>query len=89
MCNRAEFFLNDVGIKRPKTIYNNLALVSVIWHHVIKHIQNLVFVLANLEKEGRTIAEAKSQLCCSGIKIIVYICDSKRKQSDISMVMKS
>lgn len=55
---------------------------------MIEHIQNLDIVLADLKKAGIIIAEAKSQFCCFGIKIPGYICDSERRHSDTSKVLK-
>lgn len=43
-------FLDNVGIKDPKTIYiNNEKLVLGIRSYIIKYIQNLDKVIANLE----------------------------------------
>lgn len=86
--NWAEFFLDNIDIKRPKTTYNNQKLVSKIWRYMIKHIQNLDAVLANLERASITIARVKSQFYYSGIKIIGYICDSEGRYLDTSKVLK-
>lgn len=59
--DRAEPFLADVGIKGPKTTYNNQELASGIRRYVVKHIQNLDSVLADLERASITIGGAKSQ----------------------------
>ena len=61
--DRASPFLDDVGVKGPKTTYNNEELAPGIRRYIIKHIQNLDKVFANLERAGITIAEAKSQFC--------------------------
>ena len=58
--DRAELFLDDVGIKGPKTTYNNEELAPGIWRYVVEHIENLDAVLADLERAGITIAGAKS-----------------------------
>lgn len=44
---------------------------------MIKHIQNLDKVLADLERVDIIITRAKSQFCYSNIKIVGYICNSK------------
>lgn len=57
--DRALPFLDDIGVKSPKTIYNNKKLASRIRRYVIEHIQNLNKVLADLEQAVVIIAEAK------------------------------
>ena len=86
--DRAEPFLDDVGIKGPKTTYNNEELAPGIRRYVVEHIQNLDAVLADLERAGITIAGAKSQFCCAGIKIVGFICDSDGRHPDTSKVLK-
>ena len=86
--DRAKPFLNDVGVKRPKTIYNNEELALGIRQYMIEHIQNLDKVLADLEQAGITIAEAKSELCQAGIKIVRYICNADGHHPDTSKVLK-
>ena len=88
MRDQAEPFLDDVGIKGPKTTYNNEELALKIRCYVVEHIQNLDAVLADLERAGITIAGTKSQFCYSGIKIVGYICDSKGQHPDRSKVLK-
>ena len=55
---------------------------------MVEHIQNLDSVLADLERAGVTIAEAKSQFCRAGIKIVGYINDANGRHSDTSKVLK-
>lgn len=47
--NRAKFFLDNVAIKEPKTIYNNKKVAPGIRQYFFEHIQNLDKVLADLE----------------------------------------
>ncbi len=86
--DRDESFLDDVGIKRPKTMYNNQELAPGIRRYLVEHIQSLDAVLADLERTGITIAGAKSQFCCSGIKIVGFICDSEGRHLNTSKVLK-
>ena len=86
--DRAKPFLDDVGIKGPKTTYNNEELAPGIRRYVVEHIQNLDKVLADLERAGVTIAGAKSQFCRAGIKIVRYICDADGRHPDTSKVLK-
>lgn len=53
---------------------------------MIEHIQNLDKVLADLKQVGVIIAEAKSQFCQAGIKIVGYICNADGRHLDTSKV---
>lgn len=75
-------------VKEPKTTYNNKEPVPGIRRYVVKHIQNLDKVLADLERAGVTIGGAKSQFCQASIKIVGYICDADGHHPDISNVLK-
>ena len=86
--DQAKPFLDDVGIKGPKTTYNNKELAPGIRRYVFEHIQNLDEVLADLERAGVTIAGAKSQFCRAGLKIVGYICDADGRHPDTSKVLK-
>ena len=48
--DQAKLFLDDVGIKKPKTKYINKQIVSEIRHYVFQHIQNMDKVLVDLRK---------------------------------------
>ena len=45
----AKPFLDDIGVKRLKTMYNNKELAFEIKQYVVEHIQNLDKVLTDLE----------------------------------------
>lgn len=42
--NQAKHFLDNVGIKKPKIMYNNEEFAPGIWHYVIGYIYNLDIV---------------------------------------------
>ena len=86
--DQAKLFLDNIGVKQPKTIYNNKKLAPRIKQYVIDHIQNLDKLLANLEQGKITIVRAKSQFGQAGIKIVEYICDANSCHPDISKVLK-
>ncbi len=86
--DRAKLFLDDVGVKGPKTTYNNEELASGIRRYVVEHIQNLDKVLADLDRAWITIAGAKSQFCRVGINIVGYICDADDRHPNTSKVVK-
>ncbi len=86
--DRAKPFLNDMGVKGPKTKYNNEELAPGIRCYILEHIQNLDKVLADLERVIVTIAEAKSQFCRADLKIVGYICDADGRHSDAFKFLK-
>lgn len=47
--DQAKPFLNNVGVKKPKTKYNNEELASKIRCYVFKNIQTLDMILVDLE----------------------------------------
>ena len=86
--DQAKPFLDDLGVKGPKTKYNNEEVAPEIRRYVLEHIQNLDKVLADLERARVTIAGGKSQFCRAGIKIVGYICDADGRHPDTSKVLK-
>lgn len=69
-------FIDDIGVKGPKTDYGGEEILPDIRRFVLEHIQWLDRVLADLEHAGCTISGAKSQFCMAGLKIVGYICDN-------------
>jgi hypothetical protein len=53
-------FMNDIGVKKPKTTYNNEKVIPEIRKYILKHIIWINEVLANLERVRYTISKAKS-----------------------------
>ena len=86
--DRAKQFLDDLGVKGPKTTYNNEEVAPGIRRYILEHIQNLDAVLADLERAGVTISGAKSQFCRAGIKIVGFICDANGRHPDTAKVLK-
>ena len=81
--DQAKPFLDDVRVKGPKTKYNNKEVAPGIRRYVLEH-----KVFADLERAGVTIAGAKSQFCCTGIKIVEFICDTDGHHPNTSKVLK-
>ena len=77
-----------MGVKRPKTKYNNEELAPGIRRYIFEKIKNLDKVLPDLEPVGFTIAEAKSQFCRADLKIVGYICDADGRHSDTFKFLK-
>ncbi len=84
--NRAKSFIDDVGVKEPKTKYTNKEVAPGIKRYVLEYIQNLNKVLGDLERVGVTIAGAKFQFCRTSIKIMGYNCDADGRYPNTSKV---
>ncbi len=63
-------FLDDIEVKKSKTIYDNAKITSEVHQFMLKHIKNLDFVLLNFELVDCIISNEKSQFCMSSIKIV-------------------
>ncbi len=53
-------FLNDIEVKRLKTIYNNAKITSEVHLFMLKYIKNLDFILLNFEFIDCIIFDEKS-----------------------------
>lgn len=81
-------FIDDVGIKRPKTTYNNEKTTSGIHRYNLKHIQWLDAMLADIEKSGCTISGNKSQFAIEGLNIVGFVCNGQERHPKSSKVLK-
>ena len=81
-------FLDDIGVKGPRTRYNEKEAVPGVRRFVLEHISWLDSVLVDLERAGCTISGEKSQFCMPGIKIVGFVCDSEGRRPDSSKVIK-
>jgi hypothetical protein len=81
-------FVNDIEMKESKITYNDEFIVSEIRRYVMKHIQWLNDVLANIERVDCIIFEKKSQFCCEEFRVIEFVCDVERRHSDTTKVIK-
>jgi hypothetical protein len=69
-------FLDDMGIKGPKTRYNNEVIYNGkgdMRRFVVEHIVTLDKVLCDMERASLTIHGSKLQLLCIQMKIIGYL----------------
>jgi hypothetical protein len=53
-------FINNIGMKGPRTTYNNKETILGIKKFIFKHIQRLNKILADLERAGYIILDPKS-----------------------------
>lgn len=86
--NRFLSFLDNLGVKSPKTMYNNKELAPRIKRYITEYIYNLIKVLADLERAGVTIVRNKSQFCQAGRKIVGFICDANGCHFNTSKILK-
>ena len=80
--------MDDIGVKGPRTIYNNEKAIPGIRKYMLEHIMWLDGVLADLERAGCTISGPKSQFCMPGIRIVNFICDYLGRYPDSAKVIK-
>jgi hypothetical protein len=81
-------FVNDIELKKLKTMYNNEFILFKIRRYVMKHIQWLNDVLTNIEKSDCIIFEKKFQFCCEKLRMIDFICDVEKRHSNTTKIIK-
>ncbi len=81
-------FLDDIEVKKSKTIYDNAKIASEVHQFVLNHIKNLDFVLLNFELIDCIISDEKSQFCMSSIKIMRFVCDFHDRRSEDFKIIK-
>lgn len=81
-------FLDDVGIKGPKTTYDDEEIEEGLRRFVVEHVTAVDGVLADLERAGITVAFSKLQLLCKKIKIVGYVTDAEGRHPDAVRVLK-
>ncbi|KAJ5660869.1 gag-pol polyprotein [Penicillium longicatenatum] len=75
-------FLDDFGIKGPKTTYNDEMAFSGVRRYVLEHLQNLDETLYLLELAGIVISAEKSQFAMSGVAVVSWVCDKDGRRPD-------
>ncbi len=86
--SRYLLFIDDIGVKSPKIIYNNKEMAPGIRKYVLEHIQWLDKILADLERIDCTILSAKSQFYIADIRVIRYLCDIEGRHPDTTKIIK-
>ena len=81
-------FLDDFGIKGPKTRYNDELAFPGVRRFVLEHLQNLDHVLYLLELSGMVISAEKSQFAMSGVAVVGWVCDFNSRYPDEAKVAK-
>ncbi len=81
-------FLDDMKVKKSKTIYDKAKIASEVRQFMLKHIKNLDFVLLNFELINCIISDEKLQFCMSSIKIVKFVCDFHDCRSEDFKIIK-
>lgn len=84
---KARVFLDDIGIKGPRSRYNEREVAPGIRQFVLEHLQNLDGVLADIERAGCTIGP-KSKFCASGLNLVGFVCDGDGRHPESRKVIK-
>jgi hypothetical protein len=86
----AEIFVDDVGVKGPKSRYGEEEVEGLpgVRRFVMEHLQNLDNVLADVERAGATISGEKSDWCWNGVKIVGFVCGEAGRWPQASKVDK-
>ncbi len=81
-------FLNNIEVKRSKTIYDNVKIASEVHQFMLKYIKNLDFVLLNFEFINCIISDKKLQFCILSIKIVKFVYDFHDCRSEDFKIIK-
>jgi hypothetical protein len=80
--------MDDIGIKGPKTIYNNKKIIFRIRRYILEHIIWMDRILADLKRAECTILKAKSQFYMPRLRVIKFIYDILGRYSNIFKMIK-
>jgi len=83
----AKPYIDDVGVKGPKTYYDYEEVVPGIRRYMLEHIRNLDATLERMERAGATIGP-KSQFCMPGLKLVGYVTDADGRHPPTARVIK-
>ena len=86
--NAARVFLDDIGVKGPKTKYDGTKISPGLRQYIFEHLINLEKTLWFLELAGATIAAEKSQFVMAGLKIVGWVCDYDGRHPDEVKIAK-
>jgi hypothetical protein len=81
-------FMDNISVKRSKTIYNNEKIIPEIRKYILKHIIWINKILADLKKAGCTISGTKLQFYMSKLRIIGFIYNALGRHFDTFKMIK-
>ena len=78
-------FLNNVKMKSPLSRYENEKVMPEVRRFVLKHLQNLNKVIADI-KQARCTISPKSQFYINKINAVGFVCTKEGKKPGASKV---
>jgi len=85
--HRCKPYIDDVGVKGPRTYYDHEEVTPGIRRFMLEHIQNINHVLERVERARATIGP-KSQFCLPGLRMVGFVTDADRRRPDTAKVIK-
>ena len=83
-------YVNDISIKGLKTRYKNeeISELSEIQRFIMKHLQNINYILTDLKHTELTLIVFKLMFCFLKIKLIKFIYNENERHSDSKKIAK-
>src|SRR5215471_8031862 len=81
-----ESYFDNVGIKGPKTKYNEKKIFPGVRCYIFEHLQQLNHTLVSIELAGARISGAKSQWCQSRIIVVGFVCDYDGRKPETAKI---
>jgi hypothetical protein len=81
-------FIDDISVKKPKTIYNNKKIVLGIRRYILEYIIWIDRVLTNLKRVRYTISGVKSQFYMLRFRVMEFIYNALRRYFNTFKVIK-
>ena len=83
-------YVNDISIKGLKIKYENkeISKLSEIQRFIMKHLQNIDYILTDLKHTELILIILKLMFCFLKIKLIRFICDENERHSDSKKIAK-
>jgi hypothetical protein len=80
--------MDNISVKRPKTIYNNKKVIPKIRKYILEHIIWINEVLTNLKRVEYTISGVKSQFYIFKLRVIRFIYDILERYPNTFKIIK-
>ena len=84
----ARVYIDDIGVRDPKTKYNETEALPEVRHYILEHLMALDRVLVSIELSGAKLSGEKSQFCQLGIIIVGFACNYEGRHSEAAKVEK-
>ena len=83
-------YVDNVSIKGPKTRYKNeeISELSEIQRFIMKHLQNIDYILTDLKCAELTLTVFKLMFCFLKMKLLKFICNENERHSDSKKIVK-